>query len=494
MRISPLSYFITLLLLFGSFFAFAQGDSTVYKNLAEKTLGVTSSFKIDDNRAVLQVRLTDSTFGLIGLDNKMKVLWRNQLNGYGVAAGMFKGSVLAIADSVYYSKHEADHTFRAFLIDPQSGKITLQKEIFRQHAKHEERTASLFRNDGADFSLVVRLADIKTQSLFYGHLRDSTEDLTIVNLNDKLEPAYLKPKFPDETYISMTANGHGDFFMLTAPGGTTLLARRYENGSTEPSKPISLNCDTLNGYDLDIASNAITPSHEDRNILYLALTHDNHNNDRELYMGKFDFSTNTAQSTSEVFTGKHIRAMENSFVQVSPQFEKPNIGSQKKAIIVRYFQEHDGRLIVVASEYFEETSSSNTSGIPIFGVGYTVTSYLEKALIINGYDQNLKQQFQQLMPVYYDGRGPSTTGVTFHENRLKIISNNEGENSDRFPAYGELDLSTGKWLNMVLLKGGQQYTADAHIIWFTNSFIVPSNKVPGIFSGKYDIDLFRYTF
>ena len=71
-------------------------------------------------------------------------------------------------------------------------------------------------------------------------------------------------------------------------------------------------------------------------------------------MGKFDFSTNTGKSTNEVFTGKHIRAMENSFVQVSPQFEKPNIGSQKKDITVRFFQEHNSRLIVAASEFYVE--------------------------------------------------------------------------------------------------------------------------------------------
>ncbi len=330
MKISPLSYCIALLLLFESVFAFAQGDSTIYKNIAEKTLGVTSSFKIDDNKAVLQVMLTDSAFELIALDNKMQILWRNQFKGYGVACGKFKDAVLAIVDSVYHLKHGVNHTYRAFLIDPQSGKTILQKEIFRQQAKHEERTASSFRNDGSDFSLIVRQADIKKQSLFYGHLKDSTEDLTIVNLNEKLEPVYLKPKFPNETYISMAGNGQGDLFMLTTNGGTTLLARRYENGSMEPSTPISLNCDTLSGPDLERGYNSITPSQEDRHILYMALAHDNHNNDRELYLGKFDFASNTSQATNEVFSGKHIRAMENSFVQVNGQFDKPNIGSEKR--------------------------------------------------------------------------------------------------------------------------------------------------------------------
>ncbi len=328
----------------------------------------------------------------------------------------------------------------------------------------------------------MRQADIKTQSLFYGHLKDSTEDLTIVSLNEKLEPVYLKPKFPDETYISMTGNAQGDLFLLTTRGGTTLLARRYEGGSLEPSNPITLNCDTLTGYDLEKGyENADTPSQEDRNILYLALAHNNHNDDRELYAGKIDFSTNTSLSTNEVFTGKHIRAMENSFVQVSGQFDKPNIGSQKKQLTVRYFRERNGRLIAVASE--------------IYAVEYNgITTYYEKALIINCYDNNLKQQFQQVMPVYYDGRVPANTGFAFKENALKVISNNESENADRFPAYGELDLSTGNWLNLVLLKGSDRYTSDEHIIWFTNSFIIPSNRQPGIFANKYNIDLFRYTF
>jgi hypothetical protein len=69
---------------------------------------------------------------------------------------------------------------------------------------------------------------------------------------------------------------------LGQAGGSTLLARRYKSGSIAPSNPMTLNCDTLTGYDLEKGSNAITRSHKDRNILYLALVHNNHNDDREL--------------------------------------------------------------------------------------------------------------------------------------------------------------------------------------------------------------------
>jgi len=489
-----LNTIIALLLLATPVAALAQGDSIVYKNIAEKTLGVTSSFKIDDNKAVLQVALSDSTFELIALDTKMQVLWRSQFTGRGVACRKFKGSVLAVSDSAFEIKKESDHTFRAFLVDPQTGKTILQKEIFRQHVKHKQTVSSLWRNDGADFSLIVRQADYHAQTFLFGHLKDSIEDLTMINLNEKLEPEYHKLQFPDETFVSMTGNSHGDLFMLTTIGGTTLWARRYENGSMEPSKPIFVTCDTLSGPDLEKAYNSITPSHEDRNVLYLALAHKNQNSDRELYLARFDFAANTSQTASEVFTGKHIRAIEKSFVPLDAQFGEPNIGSQKKEITVRYLTEHDGKIIVVASEFFEEQNTTTTGRMGVVTVGITSTTHYEKALIINCYDQSLKQQFQQLMPVYYEGKTPTESAFAFHENILKVLSNNVGENADRFPAYGELDLATGKWLNLTVLKGSDRYSLDEHLIWFPHAFIVPSNRATGTFTTRYNVDLFRYTF
>jgi len=498
MKTFPGRYFIALLLLFQSVFALAQDDPDVIKNLAEKTWGVASSCKVNDNEGVFQIALTDSTFELVALDNKMKVLWRNQYKGYAVACGKFKDNILAISDARYSTgsglfswETGSLNTYQAFLVDPQSGKTIAQKEILKREAKHKEIAIASFWNDGSDFSLIVRDADIHEQSLFYTHLRDSTEDLTIVNLNEKLDPSYLKPHFPHETFISMRSNLQGDLFMLTTNGGSNLLARRFEHGSVEPSSPILLICDTLNGYDAGRGYNAITPSLEDRNILYLAIFHNNHDGDRELYMGKFDFTSTMAQSATEVFTGKNIRAIESSFEPLNAQFDKPNIGSQKKDLGVRYFQERNGKLIVVASEYFETKVTYTTTKIGIISTGYTVTTWYEKALIINSYDNNLKKQFQTLMPVYYEGKVPSATGYSFHENVLKVISNNQTDGII-YPAYGELDLATGHWSNLLLLNANGKYASDSHIIWFTNSFIVPSNRIHGMFTNKYNIDLYHY--
>ncbi len=494
MKKNFLLYLIALLPLFVPIFALAQGQWDVLNDVAKKTLGIASSFRFNDQLGVYQVNLNDSTFELIALNNKMEILWRNQFKGNGVACGKFKDNLLAIADSGYSRRTEFVNPYYAYLIDPLSGKTILQKEIFKQQAKHQEIAYPFFTGDGSDFSLIVRQTNRKLGMLL--SFKDKTEDVTIIKLDEKLAPTYLKPKFPNETFVSLTGNQQGDLFVLTAKddiisaapseghgtgepldkGYVTLVARRYEYGAIEPSEPISQKCESLGDFDLFRGYNAITPSENDRNILFLAIAHNNSDDDRELFIGKFDFAAHIAKSSNEVFTGKYVRGIEKSFIPVNDYYQKANIGGQKKQLTVRYFREHNGKLVTVMAESF-------------FATMYNVTTYYEKAFIINCYDNDLKKQFQQLMPVYRASSEELTTGFAFEENALKIVSN-----TDDYPIYGQLDLLTGKWLKLEPLKTEDTYSSDKHVIWFDNSFIVPSMRHPGIFGNKYNINLLRYTY
>jgi hypothetical protein len=477
MKISPLRHFIALLIIFAPAFALSQDEPDIIKDLEKKTWGIAASFKLNDHLGIFQVNLNDTTFELVALDNKMQILWRNQFKGNGVACGKFKGNILAIADSGYSRKSGIVDPYYAYLIDPLSGKTVLQKEIFRQEAKHKVIANPIFADDGSDFSLIMRQTNRKL-SMFLS-FKDNTEDLTIVNLNEKLEPTYLKLKFPSETFVSMTCNREGDLFVLTAKDDRTLVTRRYEHGATEPSAPLSQKCDSLADFDLFRGFNAITPSEDDRNVIYLAVAHSNLNDDRELLVGKFDFSAHATQSTGEVFTGKYIRGIEKSYIPVNDHFGEPNIGAQKRQLTVKYFKEHNGKLVTVIAESF-------------FATLYNVTTYYEKAWIINCYDNDLKKKFQQLMPIYRESSEELTSGFEFEENVLKVVSNNG--NGDTRPAYGQLDLVTGKWLKLEPPKADDGYHSDEHIIWFNDTFIVPFIRRPGIFGNKYNIDLLRYDY
>ena len=459
--------FLAYLLLIIPVLVLAQGESPVLKNNWKKVPGMSSSFKFNDHLGIMQVTLNDTSSELIALDNKMSVLWRKSFKGCGMACGKLKGNILAISDSGF-SKTDNINPYYAYLVDSASGKIILQKKIFDQKARHSEQATAFFTPNGSDFNLIVRQADIHTGYL--SSIKNKTEDLTLISLNEKLEPTYLKPKIPDEDFVALTMNKSGDFFLTTTRDEQSLETRRYERGSIEPSEPITLTCGGFDKPDLFAASEDIMPSETDRNILYLSIGHNDQNADREILTAKLNFATHQSQTTSEVFTHKHVREVEKSFVPFNDGIRKANLGSAKQQMRVKYLAEHNDKLISVSTEAYSITA-------------YNVTTWYGFALVINCYDSNLKTLFQQVMPVEYSrGGGPLTTGYSFGQNDLKIVSK-----AGLYTAYGQLDLSTGKWLKLDLLSVNDG-DPDKRIIWFNDNLIVPFLHQRS-FSSKYNIDL-----
>ena len=448
-------------------FAVAQGQSFLLKDAFKKVDGVASAFRFNDHLGIMQVKLNETSFELIALDDKMSVLWRASFKGTGVACGKFKGNILAISDWSYNMGKGNINPWYASLIDPATGKLILQNQIFAQKAKHYEDLSAFFSSDGSDVKLIVRQAE--TNLGWLGAYKNKTEDFTIISLNEKLQPAYLKPKIPDENFVSLAVNNAGDLFVMTTRDGNSLELRRYAQGSTEPSAPIVQACDQLDKPDLVAATNAITPSETDRNIVYLSIAHNNPKNVREIITAKFNFATQQSQAVTGVFTGKQKRALEKAYVPVNNAFPAVNLGAQKQQLQVKYFEAHDGKVISVAAESFSTTVDVQTT-------------YYEHGLIITCYDSDLKQLFQQVMLVGYTEAVPLTTGYSFGKNDLKVVSN-----KDFGSAYGQLDLSTGKWLKLVSLNTGGADT-DQHIIWFGDHFIVPYLHRRG-FGTRYNIDL-----
>jgi len=429
--------------------------------------GIASSFKFNDHLGIMQVKLNDTSFELIALNDKMSVLWRAHFTGTGVACGKFKGNILAISAWAQEQGKGIISPCYAVLIDPTTGKLILQNQIFAQKAEHYQDLDVFFSPDGSDVKIVVRRADINFGWL--GAYKNKTEDMTVISLNEKLDPTYLKPKIPDENFVSLAVNNAGDLFLMTTRDEKSLELRRYEQGGTEPSEPIVQACANLDKNDLFTAVNAIAPSETDRNILYLSIAHTNQDGDREIITAKFNFASQQSQAVTEVFTGKQKRELEKSYAPVNNAFPSVNLGAQKQQLMVKYFAAHDGKIISVSAESFSTTADAQTT-------------YYEHGLIITCYDSELKQLFQQVMPVGYVEATPLTTGYCFGKNDLKVVSNKETGS-----AYGEVDLSTGKWLKLTSLNTGGADT-DQHIIWFGDDFIVPYLHRRG-FGTRYNIDL-----
>jgi hypothetical protein len=459
--------FLPYLLFFIPIFTLAQGESPLFKDVYKKVIGIASSFKFNDQLGIMQVKLNDTSFELIALDNHLEILWRASFKGYGVACGRFKNNILAISDSGYSLKKGYINPYYAFLVDPASGKVILQKKIFEQKVSHHEEADAHFTSDGTGFNLIVRDADINFG--FLSSYKNKTEDVTLIGLDGKLDVTYLKPKIPDEPFISMAVNDSGDFFLLTTRENNSVQARRYEYGSIDPSEAITLSSNHMDKTTLLRAGQAIIPSEEDRNVLFLSIADYDQNDDREILTGKFNFATHQAQAVREAFTGKHIREIEKSYVPPTDDSPKPNIGGQKKQLRVLYAKEHNGKLITVSGESFFVSVNNGTT---FFG----------KALIINCYSSELKPLFQQLMPVDYSYGEQLNSAFALGQSDFKVIGN-----TNMLSIYGQLDLSTGKWLKLLPLAQKQNET-DEYVIWFNNNFIVPYVH-SRVFGRTYNIDL-----
>jgi hypothetical protein len=456
-------------------FSIAQNEKQNFIEVEKRIADVASSCKLNEETGVFQINLKDDNFELLAVDNKAQPLWKTQFKGNGITCGKFKGYILAIADSCKSTKKGPLNPYYAYLVDPLTGKTVLEREIFNQKGENNELVNSFFSNNGNDFNLVVRRSN--RDFGFFSSYKDKTIDLTIINLNEKLEPIYIKPHFPVETFVSLTCNTFGDLFLLSVKDAVTLIATRFEHGTTEPSKPINLKCEFLEKMDLVNGINSITASEKDRNVLYLALAHNNLNDDRELSVASFNFTTGSSISTKEIFDSKHINELEKSYDQFDKSFGKPNIGSQKKQLIVKFFKQQNDYLIAVMSENYYIPSK------------YSFT-YVEKAQIINFYDSNLKLKFQQLMPVYrqftdYD----LNNGFGFEGNTFNVVANNR-KNFTNNPVYGQINLLTGSWTKLELTNPFQNYNADENIIMLKNSLIVPFFKRPEFFSAdSYNLGL-----
>jgi hypothetical protein len=115
--------FILLLL---PFFTFAQSEPPVYKDFNKKVREITTSFKLNDHVWIMQTCTGKDNFELAAVDDKMQVLWRTTLTGYPLAAGKFKGHILAIsADKFEWARRNVINPYTAFLVDEKTGKLLL---------------------------------------------------------------------------------------------------------------------------------------------------------------------------------------------------------------------------------------------------------------------------------------------------------------------------------------------------------------------------------
>jgi len=450
---------------------FAQDDNVV-KDFA-KRVGDLQSVQINEHLNVLQITYDDDMFELVGINDQMQILWRSTFKGHPFSSNKFKGNVVTIASTEYNSKG-SNNTYNAFLVDVTTGKLIAQNQIFTNPDTYQQ-FPEIATGDGNFCKILIRQSALERRGLYsyvFGYSKKMKEvntitDLQTFELNDKLEVVNsFKPEIDAGMYLSSAFNNNGDLF-ISWLNGPTINVYRYSKERSVHSKKLSID---IPAESIEVGENddhhimTLIPDEKDQNKVYYAIIYKSTNKNPELNVGKFDFTNGKESSATEEFTKKESKKLEKSFVKVNKKIDDPDFSSFQ--IELKYANEVNGKLVVALASY--SMYSSDKGSVTI-----------DYATLINGYDLDLNQKFQQLMPVKSSNPFLKLyNGYHIANDKLNIVSNYSSSMlNGHYQALGVLDLNTGEWDKMDILSkkhiNNSDFVDGRGIMWFGNNYIVP---------------------
>ncbi len=450
---------------------FAQDDNVV-KDFAKRAIDL-QSVQINEHLNVLQITYDDNAFELVGMNDQMQTVWRGTFKGHPYQTAKFKGNVITIASTEYNLKGP-NNTYNAFLVDVATGKLIAQNQIFTNPDTYQQ-FPEIATGDGNFCKILIRQSALERRGLYsyaFGYNKKMKEvntitDLQTFELNDKLEVVNsFKPEIDAGMYLSSTFNNNGDLF-ISWLNGPTINVYKYAKEKAVPSKKLIFDIPAESieaGENDDHHIMALIPDEKDPNKVYYAIIYKNMNKNPELNVGKFDFANGKENSATEEFTKKEVKKLEKSFLKVNKKIDDPDFSSFQ--LELKYANEINGKLIIALASYSMYSSNKGTVAI-------------DYATLINGYDLDLNQKFQQLMPIKSSNPFIKLySGYHIANDKLNVIFNYSSSMlNGHYQALGILDLNTGEWDKMDILSkkhvNNSDFTDGRGLMWFGNSYIAP---------------------
>ena len=464
------------------------------KDFYKGVRAIPQSLMLNDHVNVMQFNLDDKNFDIVAVDEEMQVLWTTSLEGYVIATRKFKDKILVVASTEYGTVKKNNNTFKAYIIDPATGKVLVEKIIF-DGTQDYFTFPYVFTGDGNIFKFAVRqtaferrmhvampslLALVSINS--YEKQYNQTTDFDVIEFNDKLEPVgKFKPVFTSGVFVGMDCNKAGDTFIAWYNSGSLDFVK-YDEGKSTPLTPLSgsilLNKNATESFGIDIVVQACQTNN---NAVFYALSFKNQDKENELGIEKLDFSARKTQYVNEVFSKDHVKDIKKSYVEVNKKLHSPNLGPLS-ALNVKEVYQKDGNIMVAL------TSTAYASAM---NGGTWVDEY---NVLINCYDADLKFKFQQLIPTSYAvPERHLPVGFHFANNKLYVLSNDKEGMATLYGTFATIDLATGAcdkiyWLSKKKISNSDA-AASSSVLWFPGSFVVPYLDLRGFSGRKYDITL-----
>ncbi|HVS90708.1 MAG TPA: hypothetical protein VHE59_01665 [Mucilaginibacter sp.] len=462
-----------LLLLFPCLL-FAQNDQTLIKDFEKKVQGIGNTIQLSDHVNIAQIQVDDDNFELLAIDDKMQVLWRISLAGQGASSGIFKGNILATASVPGKSKKDPID-YMAYLVDAQTGKLLVQKQVFHSTTENYEVPETLFAKDGSWARFVIRqTADTKKGMYVKIDKYDATQQLTVFDLNDKLESVTTQCNLPAGVYRNIVSGSADNFIVIMFEPAKAFEALKFTDGKPDAVATITQSLNLPEKLHEPELSTACISAASDPDVVYLSSYYRDSNKDYKLTLCKFDFKNNSSKSVSETNDGDHLKELKKTVDE-----------SYRKLGFLTFGKLFD----------FEVNHMAEYGGVITIAIGdsWALNNYQnEGSVIIAGYDEDMNQKFEQVVPIWTTGGPTSNTamGYYFHDNKLCITANT---GNTRFATiYAELDLNAGKWIRYKRLEKAKIDGSDFitnHNLWYKNNFALIYVPFTHFLHGKVDLSL-----
>jgi hypothetical protein len=441
----------------------------------------TGLIKIDNNSIISPIQLDSKNYGVIRLNKDMSTQWQIKLDYFPLAIGVFHGKILVIATNEYSSWKGTANNFIGYVIDPATGNIITQKNIYTDNEDFFEQPVFLIAPDGSSFKMVMRISTLTKKAHFSLAFNSNkgveelleSSDFKILDFNESLDlKSSIKPVLEDGLFMGATINKNGDVFLMTEYSQAYIKIARYEPGKTAPSKVLQLPISMSDDIGINLGDSYLFTSKTDPLILHYAMTYKNANNDRELAVGKFDFKKGIVDHDIQVMDKAYLKELRKSYVPFNKKFDDADLGS-KNSMYIKNVIENNGKLIVALGSY---STYNTTSASP--EVADTRAVFEMHDIIVNMYDEKANLQFQQLVSRIYRGYFPIffSPGMHCKNDILYIdVNNNKGFYGYK-TIYSQIDLKTGAILNIAGISKdnikNSYPSSPIATLWFDDQFIL----------------------
>lgn len=407
--------------------------------------------------------------------------------------------VVAATDRSYFKSY--NNQYNAFLIDPASGKVLMQKEIYNGSKEFMEFPRFYTSESGKFFKFSVRRTAVKRKVHVglpgLGALvtlktlekqANTVQRFAIVTIDKNFDMKTVEPAFPEGTYINSVSNADGDVFVFTMNNKSSFQVSRYPEGQTQAVSSINqpLGGELKRMLDPETGESQLFPVCDDKNpsAVYWGMMVDA-GKGTTLLVSRINFADGSSSLASETFTQDKLRGLKKQFKANNEDVGRLDLGVSENMVLhsLRVFED---RVFVITAAQIGSGSFFNFS-----------------SEIVSSFSKDLKLNYQLVIPNRFYVKSPGTPYAEAELNRtgdvVRFIANADKGIAAVRSIYGEFNAETGQMLKLTVIPRGKKVSNDAFvngkaIMWTDKSYTVSFCEPKGWTGSKEDVTVKQYAY